>query len=842
VWSIVTPGSPVTIVGSNTGPSVVVTSPVCTEFNIRLEVTAPDGFVTICETTNAFVDTTPPVLSNLPVGRDLGCNPTLPTCATNVIALDNCDGDISARVVCIPGNIVETGTCTRSQIFAYSVIDSCGNVTVSDVNFTWKTDTTAPVLGNLPTGGDLGCNPVRPSCSAEVTASDRCDGDLTARVVCVPGELIRNGDCSYRQNFTYTVRDDCNNAVTAVVTYVWREDTIPPVLSNIPVGGDLGCNPTRPSCSTNVTAIDNCDGDISARVICTPGPIVAAELCRKVQLFTYSIVDGCENTAQAVVRYTWVEDTLPPVIVCPTVTSPIECPAVPVFPEARVSDDCDPATRLTFEDVTVPGACPQSYSVTRTWTAIDACGNRSTCSVAIAVVDTTAPRIVCPRVESPIECPAVPVFPEATASDDCDPTPRLVFRDVTVAGQCPQSYSVTRIWTATDACGNSSTCSSTIEVRDTTPPLVTWPGDINLTCTDCDIDPANTGSPTGEDLCGTLTITYTDSITGTCPKRVERQWTISDGCNEVSHVQIIQCLPTTRVVVTDSSLCSYDLDPTTPCKDFRLLFTQDAQNFPQYKLHASNPGQTYFNLFYTGLPGAVVTLNLTIPYPYVTQGAQPIHAYDSVTAIPGLNGQECYIPGNGFFVNSTQVVLSDYLPQGMGSSTTVTVTLTVPATGFVYLNMHLDYGLKKTTGYAKGGPSGNDAIDPTTLRVLIPDRGTYSFAFSDGNEAASDSLCNINVFKKVPGVGVMSTQRTTTYDGLPTTRQFEGCGVVLKDSKGLTLATGKTDLDGWAFCNYKWTGKSTTVYVTLTPPGRAPQTQPVTLKANGYAQVDFESP
>jgi hypothetical protein len=556
----------------------------------------------------------------------------------------------------------------------------------------------------------------------------------------------------------------------------------------------------------------------------------------------YRVEDSCGNVASVEIRYTWVEDTLPPVIVCPIVTSPIECPAVPVFPEARVSDDCDPAPRMTFEDVTIQGDCPQSYRVTRTWTAIDACNNRSTCSVTIAVVDTTAPRIVCPGGESPIECPAVPVFPEATASDDCDPSPIVTYVDVTTPGNCPQSYSVTRTWTAIDACGNRASCSTTIEVRDTLPPIVTWPGDVNLACADCDIDPANTGVPTAEDLCGTITITHTDSITGTCPKRVERRWTVSDGCNDIGHVQIIQCQPSTRVVVTDSSLCSYDMDLTTGCKDFRLLFTQDAQNFPQYRVNASNPGQTYFNLFYNSRPGTVVTLNLTIPYPYVTKGAQPIHAYDAVTVVPGPNGQECYIPGNGFFVNSTQVVLTDYLPQAMGSSTIVTVTLTVPASGFVYLNMHLDYGLKATSGYAKGGPSGNDAVDPSTLRVLIPDRSSYLFAFSDGIEAASDSICNMNVFKRVPGVGGMSTQRGTTYDGQPTTRQFEGCGVVLKDAKGLILATGKTDLDGWFFCNYKWTGKATTLYVTLTPPNGTPQTKPIIIKANGYTQVDFESP
>jgi hypothetical protein len=49
-------------------------------------------------------------------------------------------------------------------------------------------------------------------------------------------------------------------------------------------------------------------------------------------------------------------------------------------------------------------------------------------------------------------------------------------------------------------------------------------------------------------------------------------------------------------------------------------------------------------------------------------------------------------------------------------------------------------------------------------------------------------------------------------------------------------------LDGWYFCNYNWTCKATTLYVTLAPLNGTPQTKPVTIKANGYAQVDFESP
>ena len=242
-----------------------------------------------------------------------------------------------------------------------------------------------------------------------------------------------------------------------------------------------------------------------------------------------------------------------------------------------------------------------------------------------------------------------------------------------------------------------------------------------------------------------------------------------------------------------------------------------------------------------------MTLNLTIPYPYITKGAQPIHAYDSVTVGPGLNGQECYIPGNAFFVNSTQIVLANYSPRAMGASTTVSVTLTVPASGFVYLNMHLDYGLKGSTGYAKGGPSGIDAVDASTLRVLIPDRGSYLFAFSDGSESASDMVCNINDFKKTTGIVGMVKSKSDDDDDddddddrQGSRRQKQGCSIVLKDAKGQVLATGTTDADGWYSCDYKWSGKSTTVYLTLKYPGQVPQTKPVTITANGCNRVDFE--
>ena len=78
--------------------------------------------------------------------------------------------------------------------------------------------------------------------------------------------------------------------------------------------------------------------------------------------------------------------------------------------------------------------CAGNYSVTRTWTATDDCGNTSTCSRTVVVMDDTPPVISCTDPVSPIDCPALPVFIAATATDDCDPDVAITFADVTTPG------------------------------------------------------------------------------------------------------------------------------------------------------------------------------------------------------------------------------------------------------------------------------------------------------------------------------------------------------------------------------------------------------------------------
>ena len=170
----------------------------------------------------------------------------------------------------------------------------------------------------------------------------------------------------------------------------------------------------------------------------------------------------------------------------------------------------------------------------------------------------------------------------------------------------------------------------------------------------------------------------------------------------------------------------------------------------------------------------------------------------------------------------------------MGATYTLTVTVTIPSTGFVFVAIHLDYGLKGSVGYGQNATSDATACGKTT--ILVPNLHPYTFSVS-GDANGSAIISSYNTFKKNPGVGGLAQSQTTTLS-------VAGATATLKDSKGGLLASGVTDQDGWYLLNYKATGKSTSYYITLTPPKGAgsPQTKSITLKANGYVEANYLTP
>ncbi|UCF35186.1 MAG: hypothetical protein JSV78_07750, partial [Phycisphaerales bacterium] len=414
-------------------------------------------------------------------------------------------------------------------------------------------------------------------------------------------------------------------------------------------------------------------------------------------------------------------------------------------------------------------------------------------------------------------------------------------------------YSQTFTYSASDTCGNpvSETATYTWS-EDETAPVITCPPDYtHFGCDDCPTDPEITGYATATDNCGgEVDVSYDpeeDVIVGDCPKVIIRTWTATDECgNSSSCTQIITCVPPSQV--TNSGLCIFDCDAEDDCQSFRLLFTQDPHDQACFKLTASNPGQYYYNVFGTGTPGDTVNYTITLPYPFVTQGAMPIHVYDNVTGYAAEGDLDetcpaplCFEPGIEHDAFSTQVTLGDYGPHPvMGDAYSFDVSFTVPETEFFFLAIHLDYGLKGEGGYT------NDAYD--NARVCMPDGGVgmlvianpqeYQFAWDlpgDPPSGGTASICSFNEWKRNPGVGgVMLLQS----DGTP----INGGEVTLL-LDGDWLSSSPVD-EGWYVIPWRHTGKPTWYTAQLTPPDGyvvvSENPKDFKLKAMHFEEVSFE--
>ena len=69
-----------------------------------------------------------------------------------------------------------------------------------------------------------------------------------------------------------------------------------------------------------------------------------------------------------------------------------------------------------------------------------------------------------------VECDAIPAADTLTAVDNCDGPVDVVFEETIDQGDCPQSYTLLRSWTASDCAGNVTQHIQTLSVQDTKPP------------------------------------------------------------------------------------------------------------------------------------------------------------------------------------------------------------------------------------------------------------------------------------------------------------------------------------------------------------------------------------
>jgi len=322
---------------------------------------------------------------------------------------------------------------------------------------------------------------------------------------------------------------------------------------------------------------------------------------------------------------TWTSDTTAPVITATGTTLTLACNPTAAAIDAALgtataTDGCGPVTpTASTGNVTTTGC---SRSQTRTWTATDACGNAAL-SVSRTITwtsDTIAPVITCPGNITQGACNNIVTY-TATATDNCGPvTPTFSI----VSGSTFPIGTTTVTVSATDACGNTGTCSFTVTILPAPTATCSNSGSISclnptatLSVNGC-VPAANTSytwtgpngfnstqqCPTVSDS-GTYVVTITDlsGCTASCSTHISRNTTVP-ACN-IGNVN-----PSNLICNTGNYTISTSLNPSL--YTFSWTMTVDG-NPPGWGIVGSNTGQTItFSSGNCGSAGFLVHFTLTV--------------------------------------------------------------------------------------------------------------------------------------------------------------------------------------------------------------------------------------
>jgi hypothetical protein len=367
------------------------------------------------------------------------------------------------------------------------------------------------------------------------------------------------------------------------------QDTTGPIITSVPENITIACGDTPPvPPAASLPATDNCDAGVMQAVLTLDQFVAGACVGSGTLTRQWTATDQCGNSTTATQIIT-ITDTTPPVVVGVPADAIVQCNAVPAAPVLSAVDDCDAAPMVSLAEATVPASCAGSYTITRTWTAIDSCGNVSPgVSQTIAVTDATPPVISGAPLSLTAECDNVPAAAGVIATDACDPMPALSHSDTVTLGLCPNNYIITRVWTATDWCGNTSTVTQTITVQDTTPPVFGAACPLATVNVNCDAGmcvataaSVNLQPPQATDNCGTVLISGTRSdrlpLTADYPQgETTITWTAVDaagfpGCGNSSTCEQVVNVSIYNEVIVDVELSPTVAASVTRCITFELF-------------------------------------------------------------------------------------------------------------------------------------------------------------------------------------------------------------------------------------------------------------------------------
>jgi hypothetical protein len=440
--------------------------------------------------------------------------------------------------------------CSSLQ-YSFDVVFSADSTIDNSTAAFTTTDTAPPTLHDMPPSEAVECDAVP---NTFPTAIDSCDSEPSV----VLGETRQDGRCpnAFLLTRTFITTDGCGNSAQANHTLTVDDSTAPSWRtppSNVTFECDGAGNTAKVqawlAAHGGGVAIDTCQGAvvITHDFVGDEGLLGGDCSATGIISVTFNATDVCGNVATATATVA-VRDTTPPALVGVPANATVECTSVPTQGPVVAADTCDPGANVTWREELELGECTGRYTLWRTWTGSDACGNEGSVTQALSVVDTRGPHLVVGASDAVFTCDNsdgelaayLDTRGGATADDACggevtwshdfDPPP------ASIADDCgDEGAKILVTFAARDPCGNPTVTTATATVRDSIAPALTGvPLDETVAC---DKVPTRFNI-TANDAC-TLTPDIAlkeDKIPGTCHGHYQllRSWTATDACGNAN--------------------------------------------------------------------------------------------------------------------------------------------------------------------------------------------------------------------------------------------------------------------------------------------------------------------
>lgn len=442
-------------------------------------------------------------------------------------------------------------------------------------------------------------------------------------------------------------------------------------------------------------------------------------------------------------------------------TDPGNCSAVVTWPSINATDVCGISSIVQLAGLPSGSAFPIG-TTTNTYRATDNYGRTTNHTFTVTVTDAQAPSISCPadiQVNAPTgNCAANVTYTTPAASDNC---PGVTVAQLTglASGASFPVGSTSCSYRATDAAGNTTDCSFSVEVLDIEDPQITCPSNISVLSTLANCGAVITYStPVGTDNCPGVTTAITAGFPSGSPfpqgTTTVSYLTIdaSGNTDDCSFTVTVDPVPNGDMSIPPTSICQGETTTitfnfTSGTGPYNVSITDGVSVF---NVNGVQTGDTY-----------VVTPPTTVTYSYVTiqdaSGCVRTAGFDGtasivVTPIPivfftGLDAVYCEsdasvtLTGNQNGGTFTGTGITDL----GGGSATFSPSAAVPTGPYTITYEYTDL---------------NNCTDSDAQQVSVDEQPV-------ANAGSGGSECDLDfTFSAVPSAGI-GTWTTISGPGLP---------------------------------------------------------------------------